>query len=831
MPSQPPSSRGRASRRGAVCVGAVAALVLAGSPVLPAAADHDPHHRKLVSADPVNFTPHVNNGSVKSVTQIGNRIVAVGTFTSVSQRGDGSSPLVRNRIFAFDATTGAIDPAFAPNLDGDANSVDTDGTHIYVAGGFNNVGGVAARKVAKLTATGQLVTKTGGGSVLPTPNGKVNDVVVRGSRVYIGGFFTSVAGSPRGRLAALHKDTGLLLADVNVGFEGVYDPAIGGTTNIKRFDVSPDGTRLVAVGNFGTVGGQPRSQIAMLDLPSGAAAVSSWATERFDAAHNDCASVFDTFMRDVDFAPDGSYFAVNTTGAFAGGAGSGTLCDTASRWEAGRTGGAQQPTWVDYDGGDTLYGVEVTASAVYVGGHQRWMNNPFSGDNPGPGAVGRAGIAALDPVNGLPLSWNPGRERGVGAEALFATAQGLWVGSDTERIGGELHKRIALMPLSGGKAVPTVAPATLPNDLFLAERSSCRGEVLYRVNAGGPVLDQVGNGPAWGTDDPYRNTGNSADWGGPAAVDASVPACTTPDIFRHERWDDGGAPELNYDFPVPAGQQVKVRLYFADRCGCTAAPGSRVFDVSVDGTVVLDDFDVNAQAGHDRGTMRQFTVTSDGTVDVDLGHVVENPLINGIEIVDAAGDGPTAGTGALQKRPVDISGAPAGGATPANSAIDWSRIRGAQSVNGTLYHGLADGGFYKRTFDAGTATLGAQQAVNLYDDPDNGQRIPFAIGSVTGSFYDPATSRLYYTVADDDRLYYRYFTPESEVVGAQTFDVGRKPGFASARGMTLVGGKVLYGASTDGHLRSLPFTGGDVSGSPTTTSADGTWRHRELFVP
>ena len=36
-------------------------------------------------------------------------------------------------------------------------------------------------------------------------------------------------------------------------------------------------------------------------------------------------------------------------------------------------------------------------------------------------------------------------------------------------------------------------------------------------------------------------------------------------------------------------------------------------------------------------------------------------------------------------------------------------------------------------------------------------------------FYDPATRRIYYTVANDSRLYYRYFTPESEVVGAQTF--------------------------------------------------------------
>ena len=68
---------------------------------------------------------------------------------------------------------------------------------------------------------------------------------------------------------------------------------------------------------------------------------------------------------------------------------------------------------------------------------------------------------------GLPLSWNPGRDRGVGAFALVTTSQGLWIGSDTDRIGRyEYHGRIAFMPLAGGTPVPESRVGTLPGDLF-----------------------------------------------------------------------------------------------------------------------------------------------------------------------------------------------------------------------------------------------------------------------------------------------------------------------------------------------------------------------------
>lgn len=822
-----PSRTTAANRRALLATLAGLGLVAGAMPALAVNAEHG---ARTVSTNPADNTPHAMNGSVNAITQIGNKVVVAGTFTSVSPANSFSNTaddVVRNRIFAFDATTGAIDPGFNPDVGGAVNSLDNDGTSIYAGGSFTSVGGnTAIKRVVKLTAAGAVAP-----AFKAVPSSAVSEVVVRGSRLYVGGSFTSVKSgtvtTARGALAALDPGTGAVLAEVAVPFTGIYDPAIGGVTGIKRFDVSADGSRLAAIGNFSTVGGQSRSQLAVLDT-SGSAAVAPWSTNRFDADHNDCASIYETFMRDVDISPDGSYFAVTTTGAYAGGASSGTLCDTTTRWETGSTG--NDPSWTDYNGGDTTYGVAITGGAIYVGGHMRWQNNPFQGDNAGPGAVPREGIAALDPVNGLPLTWNPGRSRGVGAQALYATPTGLWVGSDTTRIGRETHGRIAFMPLAGGRTVPTVAPAPLPGTLFLAQRPAPGADgVRYRVNATGPALRATDNGGDWSTDSGFlRSGGNPADFGSGNAVDGSVPASTPAAIFNTERWG-----ETSWDFPATAGDALTVRLFFANRCDCTRSAGNRTFDVLIDGATKLDDYDIVADVGHNVGTMKSFPITADADgVDIDLRAVVQSPLINGIEIVTTGGAPTPSAAGQLLKRAVDGSGSPTGTATTANTSFDWSSVRGAFFLNGTVYYGLPDGGLHARTYNTATGAAGVQRTINLYDDPETGQRIPFVIANLTGMFYDTTTHRLYYTLFGDAKLYYRYFTPESEVVGAETF-VGDNGGvdLGAVAGMTLAGGKVLYGSSADGSLRSAPFAGGRISGAAGSVSTDGTWNYRAIFAP
>jgi hypothetical protein len=436
-----------------VLLALLSTAVLVGLVAQPGAAVNVPQPA-VVSSNPADWSPHVLDGKVVAIVQVGNKIVAGGQFTRVASAAYPATAIPRSHIFAFDATTGAIDTAFAPVLDAEVESlaVAPDGLHVFAGGKFTRINGVAQKSLVKLRLSdGARITAFKGKT-----NARVKDMAVSGGRLYIGGTFATVNGVARTALAALDPVSGALLPDVALAFTGPRT----GTVNVDKFDITPDGTRLIAIGNWTNVGGLQRDQIVVLDLTTSPVRVTDWATTRYQ---QQCSPSFDTYMRDVDISPDGSWFVVVTTGAYR----AGSLCDTAARWEVGRSGAGQQPTWVDYTGGDTLYSVAITGTAVYVGGHQRWMNNSFLADRAGPGAVAREGIAALDPVNGLPLSWNPGRDRGVGAFALVATDQGLWIGSDTDRIGRyEYHPRIAFMPLAGGTPVPESRVGTLPGDLF-----------------------------------------------------------------------------------------------------------------------------------------------------------------------------------------------------------------------------------------------------------------------------------------------------------------------------------------------------------------------------
>ncbi|TQN37551.1 PKD domain-containing protein [Blastococcus colisei] len=425
----------------------------------------------IVTDAPDGRTPHVLDNTVLDLEEIGGRIVVAGTFTQVRDAGvNGGTTFDQPYVFAFDPVSGAVDQAFRPVVSGNVNTIapGPDGT-VYLGGTFATVNGETARNLVQVSlATGARVP----GFAVPGINGAVNDLAVTGGRLLLAGFFGSVSGVPHGGLASVHPVTGAVDDYMGVDLYENHNWPRGtarAPVGVRKMDVSPDGSRLAVIGNFRSADGLPRDQLALLRLDAGSAVVDpDWRTERYTP---EClSSWFDFYVRDVDFTPDGSSFVVVTTGAKY----DGTLCDTAAAWDPAARGQAIQPRWIAVTGGDTLLSVAASDSAVYVGGHQRWMNNPSGHDTPGPGAVPRPGIAALDPRTGVPLSWNPGRNpRGHGAEALLTTASGLYVGSDTEYFGDREHSRprLGYFPLAGGTSAPAEAMGSLPADVFLVGRT------------------------------------------------------------------------------------------------------------------------------------------------------------------------------------------------------------------------------------------------------------------------------------------------------------------------------------------------------------------------
>ena len=499
-----------------------ATLVLAGLAALtPAALAADtgktaPQSGRIVSEEPGDNAPNILDGTVYSIVQIGNTIVVGGKFTQV-QNYNTRAIIPRNNVFAFDATTGKVSPTFVPDptqVSPDPATPDNsivykvqaaaDGTSVYVAGRFNYAAGksMPSRLFKADVATGAVDTTFDP----PTISGDIRDLEVTGNRLWVAGKFTHIGSNVRKALGTIDATTGSYDSYFTATFAGTHrDPTEYDTdrTNVLQISTDPANNRLVAVGNFTSVDGNKRSQIAQFNIGNATTyRMSTWYTTLYESK---CRFNFETVMTDVEYSPNGSYFVVSTSGAY-GGASSATGssgCDVVARFESASTSSTATPSWTSYTGGDTTWTVEVTDNVVYAGGHQRWLNNPVGHQAPGQGAVERQGIAALNPVNGLPYSWNPTRARGVGVQDMLATSAGLYVGSDTTLIGktegNRYHARIAFLPLAGGKGLPAISPYTLPGDLYFVKSG---GSQLVRKTHSGSALissSSAPNGPGWGT--------------------------------------------------------------------------------------------------------------------------------------------------------------------------------------------------------------------------------------------------------------------------------------------------------------------------------------------
>jgi hypothetical protein len=396
-------------------------------------------HPTAVNATAVSYTPHVvataavAHPAAYTIAEAGTQMVVGGNFDAV-QNGQRNTQYSRSNVFAFDATTGAISTTFAPIVNGEVWSTLSDGTSVWIGGGFTTVNGVTRKAIAKVDlATGELDP-----AFTPAISGRVSDMQMHNGLLVIAGTF-------RRRLMAINPNNG----NVSTYIPNVVTGKLpnSNSAQVFKFDISPNGEHLVAVGNFTTVDDEARPRVFMLDLGATTATLSSWHYYAFALSCSSTRKVAIPWVQDVDFAPDSSYFALAAFGyMFQSGQRFYQPCDAVSRFETNIL-SPTKPTWINYTGGDSLKSVAVTGAAIYVQGHSRWLNNPYGQDFKGPGGLDRMGGGAINPTTGLALDWNPNMPQQSGGFQIVPTATGVWFATDGTYFGGKYHRGIRFAPL------------------------------------------------------------------------------------------------------------------------------------------------------------------------------------------------------------------------------------------------------------------------------------------------------------------------------------------------------------------------------------------------
>ncbi len=191
------------------------------------------------------------NDEVFAIAQLpSGKAIIGGEFTQVNNAA-------HNRIARLNAN-GSLDAEFNRNLGTGANddvraiAVQADGK-VLIAGSFTTLNGLTRNRIARLNADGTVDAQFNPGA---GANQVISSIALQpDGKVLIAGFFTTVSGLSRNRIARLNNDGSL---------DTTFNSSIGASGTVLAVALQPDGNVLLG-GLFSTVDGEPRSSIARLN--------------------------------------------------------------------------------------------------------------------------------------------------------------------------------------------------------------------------------------------------------------------------------------------------------------------------------------------------------------------------------------------------------------------------------------------------------------------------------------------------------------------------------------------------------------------------------------
>jgi hypothetical protein len=444
----------RARRRGVpgLLLAAASACCLGVAPGAQALAQTGP-----VSSTPASGTPTLapdgNTEQVSQLVQCGGTMYAVGTFASVSGwNGTATTTVTRTNVFSFSATAPYTVTSWAPAVNGVVNTIAFNGGNCadaYIGGRFTSVNGTPVTNLAEIdTTTGNVVPGFGD----HVGGGYVDTLLAVNGHLLAGGTFTTVNGNKGADpyYASLSPVTGADDGFLHLNISGhyVFHSVKNNSTEVYNQQLSHGGTLLLVEGDFTSAGGLGRQQIFMLNVSGPTATVTGWSSPEFDGSkgqapggyYYQCGDSHPFYIQAAAWSPDDSEIYIADTGYKAwnwnGVYPVQGLCDAVAAFPASQS--EVTHSWINYDGCNSLYSVAADTSAVYVGGHERWANDPDGCKKTGPGYVNAPGLGGFTPgpSGGALLKNSAGtaglysRSRGRGADDMLLTGAGLWVASD-----------------------------------------------------------------------------------------------------------------------------------------------------------------------------------------------------------------------------------------------------------------------------------------------------------------------------------------------------------------------------------------------------------------
>ncbi len=112
----------------------------------------------------------------------------------------------------------------------------------------------------------------------------------------------------------------------------------------------------------------------------------------------------------------------------------------------------------------------------------------------------------------------------------------------------------------------------------------------------------------------------------------TVSNTTDPQLYKSERYEV----DLAYAIPVPTNGEYMVELHFAETFNKNHSNGKRVFDMTLENTLVLDDYDIYADVGADAAAVKTFRIdVQDGVLSLSSTSSANNAKLCAIRITSA----------------------------------------------------------------------------------------------------------------------------------------------------------------------------------------------------